>query len=223
MRYANASASPSPRVARSIGSGSSACTISSPSNAAISVAAAPSCSSSSDPNSSTPDGHRKHLNPNTPASWSSRRCPRSSGTAPPQNPTSTWALPSAADRFSASASTVVVGGMLFSGMSRIVVTPPAAAARVAVSNPSHSVRPGSFTCTWVSTTPGRITRSPASISGTPEGTSSNGATRSMRPSATWMHASRTPSGVTTRRPRNRTSAPYTVASWHGPERLRSPP
>jgi hypothetical protein len=35
--------------------------------------------------------------------------------------------------------------MLLSGMSRIVVTPPAAAARVAVSNPSHSVRPGSFT------------------------------------------------------------------------------
>ena len=55
----------------------------------------------------------------------------------------------------ASAATVVVGGMLFSGMSRIVVTPPAAAARVAVSNPSHSVRPGSLTWTWVSTTPGQ--------------------------------------------------------------------
>ena len=40
-------------------------------------------------------------------------------------------------------------------MSRIVVTPPAAAARVAVANPSHSVRPGSLMCTWVSTRPGR--------------------------------------------------------------------
>ncbi len=29
-------------------------------------------------------------------------------------------------------------------MSQIVVTPPASAARVAVANPSHSVRPGSF-------------------------------------------------------------------------------
>lgn len=36
-------------------------------------------------------------------------------------------------------------------MSTIVVTPPAAAARVAVAKPSHSVRPGSLTCTWVST------------------------------------------------------------------------
>ena len=32
--------------------------------------------------------------------------------------------------------------MLFSGMSTSVVTPPAAAARVAVAKPSHSVRPG---------------------------------------------------------------------------------
>ena len=38
-----------------------------------------------------------------------------------------------------SAATVVVAGIELSGMSRIVVTPPAAAARVAVSNPSHSV------------------------------------------------------------------------------------
>ena len=32
--------------------------------------------------------------------------------------------------------------MLLSGMSTSVVTPPAAAARVAVSKPSHAVRPG---------------------------------------------------------------------------------
>jgi hypothetical protein len=38
-------------------------------------------------------------------------------------------------------STVVVGGIELSGMSTIVVKPPAAAADVAVRNPSHSVRP----------------------------------------------------------------------------------
>ena len=45
--------------------------------------------------------------------------------------------------------------MLLSGMSTIVVTPPAAAARVALSKPSHSVRPGSLTWTWVSHEPGQ--------------------------------------------------------------------
>ncbi len=39
-------------------------------------------------------------------------------------------------------------------MSTSVVTPPSAAACVPVTNPSHSVRPGSLMCTWVSTTPG---------------------------------------------------------------------
>ena len=39
---------------------------------------------------------------------------------------------------------------------RAVVTPPAAAARVAVEKPSHSVRPGSLMCTCESTSPGRI-------------------------------------------------------------------
>ncbi len=47
----------------------------------------------------------------------------------------------------------------------IVVTPPAAAARVAVAKPSHSVRPGSLTCTWVSTRPGSSARSPRSTLG----------------------------------------------------------
>ena len=51
--------------------------------------------------------------------------------------------------------------MLLSGMSTMVVTPPAAAARVAVAKPSHSVRPGSLTCTWVSTRPGSSTSSSA--------------------------------------------------------------
>ena len=39
-------------------------------------------------------------------------------------------------------------------MSINVVTPAAAAALVAESKPSHSVRPGSLMCTWVSTSPG---------------------------------------------------------------------
>ena len=56
--------------------------------------------------------------------------------------------------------TVVVGGSEFNGISTMVVIPPAAAARVAVANPSHSVRPGSLTCTCESTSPGMITRLP---------------------------------------------------------------
>jgi hypothetical protein len=57
--------------------------------------------------------------------------------------------------------------MLLSGMSASEVTPPAAAARVAVAKPSHSVRPGSFTCTWLSTSPGRMTPSKPSRTATP--------------------------------------------------------
>jgi hypothetical protein len=73
-----------------------------------------------------------------------------------------------------SASTEVVGGIELSGMSTMVVTPPAAAARVAVAvavaKPSHSVRPGSLTCTWLSTRPGSSTSSSASstVSRAPE-------------------------------------------------------
>jgi hypothetical protein len=47
-------------------------------------------------------------------------------------------------------------------MSMILVMPPAAAARVAVSNPSQSVLPGSLMCTWASITPGMITALPKS-------------------------------------------------------------
>jgi hypothetical protein len=46
------------------------------------------------------------------------------GTAPPQNPTSTYAWSAATRRFTANASTSTVGGMLMSGISTIVVTPP---------------------------------------------------------------------------------------------------
>ncbi len=100
------------------------------------------------------------MKPGTPRAESAASSSRFSGTTPPQNPTSTNERPRAASAFSRSAATVVVGGTEFRGMSKIVVTPPAAAARVAVSNPSHSVRPGSLTWTCVSTSPGITTASP---------------------------------------------------------------
>ena len=103
------------------------------------------------------------MKPATPASCSGRRSATLPGIAPPQNATSTASWPAAAACFSASAAAVTVAGMLFSGMSTIVVTPPAAAAAVAVANPSHSVRPGSFTCTWLSTSPGSSTSPSARV------------------------------------------------------------
>ena len=108
-------------------------------------------------------------------------CP---GTTPPQRPTSTWQRPRAAAALASKPSTLVVAGMLLSGMSTIVVTPPAAAARVPVSKPSQSVLPGSLMCTWVSTSPGRTTRSPTSTTRTPAGRSPWAPTAAMRPSRT---------------------------------------
>lgn len=81
------------------------------------------------------------------------------GTMPPRRATSTQILSFVLFILVSSAGTLIVTGELFSGMSTIVVTPeprhrrrdaseavpPAAAAFVAVSKPSHAVRPGSFT------------------------------------------------------------------------------
>ncbi len=103
------------------------------------------------------------MKPNTPARCSPASSPVLPGTAPPQKPVSTHSCPSAAARLTASPRTVVVGGTEFSGMSTIVVTPPAAAALVAEAKPSHSVRPGSLTCTWVSTSPGSSATAPRSV------------------------------------------------------------
>ena len=102
------------------------------------------------------------LEPDDPGVEQPRELGRFPGTAPPQNATSTAHCPAAAATLARSASTVVVTGEEFSGMSQIVVTPPARAARVAVANPSHSVRPGSLTCTCESTSPGSSGRSPRS-------------------------------------------------------------
>ena len=149
---------------RSMASASSACTIiSAPSRAVSAIACAEARRRSRCGNSSTPESSRKHLKPKTPASCSGAqvgevaRAPRRPRTRRRRTPGR-----AAAARFSSSAATVVVGGMLLSGMSTIVVTPPAAAARVAVAKPSHSVRPGSLTWTWVSTRPGSSTSSSAS-------------------------------------------------------------
>ena len=113
-------------------------------------------------NSGTPDSVRKHLNANAPARAIAATSPALPGTTPPANATSTHTRPSAAAAFVSSAASDVVAGMLLSGMSISVVTPPAAAARVAVSNPSHSERPGSSMWTCVSTSPGSTARSPTS-------------------------------------------------------------
>ncbi|CAM5669770.1 hypothetical protein STENM223S_03653 [Streptomyces tendae] len=187
--------------------GSSACTISRPSKAAISASDRASCSWSRCGNSSTPDGDRKALKPKTPASCSGRRSLTLSGRAPPQKPTSMCALSAATSRLVRRLSTVVVGGMELSGMSTRVVMPPAAAARVAVQKPSHSVRPGSFTCTWVSTRPGRTTWSPTSSSRAPAGTgASYGSTAVIFSPVTAIDAARVPSGVMTRVERSTSSA-----------------
>ena len=117
-------------------------------------------------------------------------------------------LPEAAEAFSERAATETVGGTLFSGMSKIVVTPPAAAARVALSKPSQPVRPGSLTWTWVSTSPGITTKSPKSRSSPPLGIpASAGSTSRIVPSRTTIDAGPTSRAVTTRRLRTIRSAP----------------
>ena len=107
--------------------------------------------------------------------------------------------------WSPSAATSTVGGMLLSGMSTIVVTPPAAAAAVAVAKPSHSVRPGSLTCTWLSTRPG--SSDPVvggrSTSRAAPGRRRLGDRRRCRPSRIDDHGRRArPSGVITRAARS---------------------
>src|SRR5215475_6752332 len=180
---------------------SSACTMSSASSAAIPARAASRLAESRWPNSGTPESTRNALKPNTPARCSPASSPRLPGTAPPQKPTSTQP-PRAVGRLRRSALAVVVGGRQLSGMSTSVVTPPSAEARVALAKPSHSVRPGSLTWTWVSTTPGSSTSWLGSSSTrTASGASPWAARAAIRPSRTATVAGRMPSGVTTRRAR----------------------
>src|SRR6476661_1394377 len=153
-------------------------------------------------NSSTPEWSRKHLKPKTPSSCSGRRSFLLPGMAPPQNPTSTNAWSSATSRLSLRPSTVVVGGMELSGMSMMVVTPPAAAARVADAKPSHSVRPGSLTWTWVSTRPGRsVSSSASSITSAPERPLPSGSIATILPPRTPTSRAAMPAVVRMRLPR----------------------
>src|SRR3954469_5777063 len=140
------------------------------------------------------------LTPTTPQAASSRSRSASSSTRPPQSAKSTIARSDAISYFTSNASASSVGGIEFSGMSAIVVVPPAAAPRVAASQPSQSARPGSFTWTCASTTPGRTTRPRASISS--RASPLPGATRPVIVRSRIMtSASTTPSAVTTRPPR----------------------
>ncbi len=84
----------------------------------------------------------KALNPTTPRSASASRRVGSPGTSPPQRAKSTRARPRAAATLASNEAASSVGGRAFSGMSQAQVTPPAASARVPVSKPSHSARPG---------------------------------------------------------------------------------
>src|SRR4029079_1555686 len=69
-------------------------------------------------------------------------------------------------------------------MSTRVVIPPAAAALVAVAKPSHSVLPGSQTCTCESTRPGSSTASgPSSTTREAGARLPAGSTATIRPSA----------------------------------------
>ena len=141
----------------------------------------------------------KHLKPNTPASCSPRRSSMLPGMAPPQKPDVDVALPAGGLALDLERPTVQVGGMLLSGMSMIVVTPPAAAARVAVAKPSHSVRPGSLTCTWVSTRPGSSTSSSASSTvSSPSSSASSGSMATTTPSRTATQRDTSPALVMTR-------------------------
>ena len=75
----------------------------------------------------------KHLKPKTPRSHRGANWSILPGTAPPQKPTSTESRPVVDAILVSRLATVVVAGLEFSGMSRIVVMPPASPARVALS------------------------------------------------------------------------------------------
>src|SRR5215472_10968381 len=91
-------------------------------------------------------------------------------------------------------------------MSTRVVMPPAAAARVAVAKPSHSVLPGSHMCTWESTRPGISTTSSSNLSSLAALSLTPGdSIASNRPSLTPMAHPASPSGRSTRGARMRRS------------------
>ncbi len=114
--------------------------------------------------SSIPLFDMKAFKPITPRSRSVSSSAKFPGTNPPQSAKSTNECFSAAARFASKLGPSIVGGCAFSGMSKTVVVPPAAAAREPVAKPSHSVRPGSLKWTCASITPGKMVKPVASIS-----------------------------------------------------------
>src|SRR4051812_45697695 len=154
-----------------------------------------------------PEGTMKALPPRTPACASSISAAALPGTTPAQKPASTASWPWVAAILASKAARDVVTGDALSGMSTMVVTPPAAAARVAVAKPSHSVRPGSLTWTWVSTSPGSSTSSgPTSttvaVPSCAARSDSYGSMAAIRPSRTPTQRATSPAPVITRRARN---------------------
>ena len=153
------SAGPPASAARSIASASSACTISSAPSAATSRSAASSSAGSERRElRRTPECEQEALEAEHPGVVQPAQVRQVAGDrAAPEADVDVRLTGRGGPLDLAAPPRSTVGGMLLSGMSTIVVTPPAAAARVALAKPSHSVRPGSLTCTWVSTRPGSST------------------------------------------------------------------
>ena len=126
----------------------------------LSVRSAASTPSGSRAGNSGPAGTMKHLKPRAPASRRASSWPMLSGTAPPQNPTSTWHCPAAARSLASSAATLTVGGSLIDRHVHESRYPPGCGQRGSHSRtPPTPVLPGSQTWTCESTIPGRTTRS----------------------------------------------------------------
>ena len=98
----------------------------------------------------------KALKPIAPPSAMASKWTSESGVSPPQSAKSKCDFSPAMSRFFSSDAASTTGGVEFSGMSKKVVPPAAASARLPVSKPSQSVRPGSLKCTWASIHPGTI-------------------------------------------------------------------
>ena len=186
-------------AARTSTSGSSACTISSPSNAASSSSAASSCSWTRCGNSSTPEGARKHLNPNTPSSQSVAEVPERVGHgAAPEADVDQCRRRAAAARLTSSAGTSIVGGMELSGMSMKVVTPPAPRRpRSRCGTPPTPCGPARSRARGCRRARAAAPR-PAASRTASAGASSSRPTRSMRPSATNTAAGRNAPSTSTR-------------------------
>ncbi len=181
---------------------SSQCTATGSRWRAATAAPAANAGSSTGGKSSHPLGQAKAFNPTTPASTMASSWPVDRGVRPPHAATSTRLCRRAARALACTATAVTVGGSQSIGMSTTVVTPPATAAALPVSKPSHSSRPGSWKWTWPSTMPGSTSSPPASRTWAPTVSAPPAAANATtRPSTMTTSAGPIPSGVTTVPPR----------------------